>query len=67
MARPPKRKLEDAKFRCIDEDFIVPGKMEYVRHQTNLPGGGTHTEWVQGQARANCPNDFTHRIELVEE
>jgi hypothetical protein len=22
--------MEDATFRCLDEDFLFPGKMEYV-------------------------------------
>ena len=30
MAR--ERKMVDATFRCIDEDFLFPGKMEYVGH-----------------------------------
>ena len=66
MAREPRRKMEDATFRCIDEDFLFPGKMEYVGHDAGEeePGG---IRWEQGQSRANCPNDPTHRIELVEE
>jgi hypothetical protein len=68
MARPKKRKKVEKTFRCLDEyGFLFTGKMEYVGHEVNLPGGGTHIEWVQGQSRANCPRDFTHRIELVEE
>jgi hypothetical protein len=67
MAREPRRKMEDATFRCIDEDFLFQGKMEYVGHEVEESGGIRKIEWVQGQARANCPNDPTHRIELVEE
>jgi hypothetical protein len=67
MAREPLRKEVDATFRCLDEDFRFPGKIEYVGHEVQLPGGGTRIEWVQGQARANCPNNPLHRIELVEE
>jgi hypothetical protein len=59
--------MEDATFQCIDEGFLFPGKMEYVGHEVEEPGGIRKIEWVQGQARANCPNDPTHRIELVEE
>src|SRR5215216_497564 len=33
MAREPERKLVDRTFRCIDEDFLFPGKMEYVGHE----------------------------------
>jgi hypothetical protein len=68
MAREPRRKMEYATFRCLDEDgFLFPGKMEYLGHEVEEPGGTRKIEWVQGQARANCPHDPTHRIELVEE
>ena len=59
--------MEDATFRCIDEDFLFPGKMQYVGHEVEEPGGIGKIKWVQGQASANCPNDPFHRIELVEE
>jgi hypothetical protein len=67
MAREPERKLVDRTFRCIDEDFLFPGKMEYVGHEINVPGGGTRIEWRPNQSRANCPHDPFHSIELVEE
>jgi hypothetical protein len=67
MAREPERKLVDRTFRCIDEDFLFPGKMEYVGHEIKEPGGDTRIEWRQNQARANCPRDPFHHIELVEE
>src|SRR5215218_1512211 len=55
MAREPERKLVDRTFRCIDEDFLFPGKMEYVGHEIIVPGGGTRIEWRPNQSRANCP------------
>jgi len=68
MARPPKREMRDATFRCLDEDFLFPGKMEYVGHDAGEEEGYSQgIRWEQGQARANCPHDPTHRIELVEE
>src|SRR5215218_3794572 len=67
MAREPERKLVDRTFRCIDEDFLFPGKMEYVGHEIIVPGGGTRIEWRPNQSRANCPHEPTHSIELVEE
>jgi hypothetical protein len=67
MAREPERKLVDATFRCLDEEgFLFTGKMEYVGHEVKEPGG-TRIEWRQNHARANCPNDPFHHIELVEE
>src|SRR5215210_6113251 len=67
LAREPERKLVDRTFRCIDEDFLFPGKMEYVGHEIIVPGGGTRIEWRPNQSRANCPHEPTHSIELVEE
>jgi hypothetical protein len=67
MAREPERKLEDRTFRCLDEDFLFTGKMEYVGHEIQVPGGGTRIEWRPNQSRANCPHDPFHSIELVEE
>ena len=68
MAREPERKLVDATFRCLDEEgFLFTGKMEYVGHEIKVPGGGTRIEWRPNQSRANCPNEPTHSIELVEE
>ena len=67
MARPPKRKTEDATFRCLDEDgFLFPGKMEYVGKDAGEEEGHRVIEWVPGLVRASCPHDPTHRIELVE-
>src|SRR5215212_10591785 len=66
MAREPERKLEDRTFRCLEEDFLFTGKMEYVGHEIQVPGGGTRIEWRPNQSRANCPNEPTHSIELVE-
>ena len=69
MARPPKRKMDDATFRCLDEDgFLSTAKMEYLGHDVEEPGGSQVTKWVPGKARGvTCPNAHTHRIELVEE
>jgi hypothetical protein len=67
MAREPERKLVDRTFRCIDENFLFPGKMEYVGHEIIVPGGDTRIEWRPNQSRANCPHEPTHSIELVEE
>jgi hypothetical protein len=48
MARKRLSKEVDRTFRCLDEDFLFPGKMEYVRHQVEVPGGGYQfTEWKQ--------------------
>jgi hypothetical protein len=68
MARPPKPKLVDATFRCLDEeDFTFPGKMEYLGHDAGEEPDGTRIiRWVQNQSRANCPHDETHSFELVE-
>jgi hypothetical protein len=65
MARGPWRKLKPVTVRCINEDFHFIGEMEYVGHEVEKPGGGI--KWVQGKARAHCPNSPFHRIELVEE
>jgi hypothetical protein len=68
MAREPLRKEVDKTFRCLDEDgFLFTGKLEYVGHEVEEPGGTRNIEWRQGQYRANCPHDPTHRHELVEE
>jgi hypothetical protein len=68
MARPPKRKTDDATFRCLDEDgFLFTAKMEYVGHDAGEEEGPQVIEWVPGQASVTCPHDPTHRIELVEE
>jgi hypothetical protein len=61
------REEVDARFRCLEEDFCFDGKMEYVRHRVEVPGGYGCTEWKQGQAGANCPHAPFHRIELAEE
>jgi hypothetical protein len=70
MAREPLRKDVDRMFRCLDEeDFLFPGKMEYVRHRVEVPGGGYQfTEWMPNRPwGVNCPHNPFHRIELVEE
>jgi hypothetical protein len=73
MAREPERKteMEERTIRCLDEDgriFTVTAAVEYVRHEINLPGGGSEfTDWKEGKARAECPNSPFHRIEPVEE
>jgi hypothetical protein len=69
MAREPLRKEVDRMFRCIEEDFRFPGKVEYVRQRVEVPGGYQYTEWkLNRPLDVNCPNDpFRHRIELVEE
>jgi hypothetical protein len=70
MASEPLRKEVDRMFRCIEEDFLFPGKMEYVRQQVEVPGGGyEYTEWVENRPLdVNCPHDpFGHHIELLEE
>jgi hypothetical protein len=65
MVRPPRRKLVDATFWCLEEDdFTFPGKMEYVGLEVEEPGGGIR--WEQGQDRASCPHDPLHRFKLVE-
>jgi hypothetical protein len=63
------RKTVDRTFRCLDEDgFLFTGKMEYVGHDAGEEEGYAQgIRWEQGQSRANCPHDPTHRIELVEE
>jgi len=67
MARPPKRKTEDATFRCLDENFLFTAKMEYVAKDAGEEEGHRVIEWVPGLTKASCPHDPTHHIELVEE
>jgi hypothetical protein len=66
MARPPKRKMVDRTFRCLDEDFLFTAKMEYLGHSAGA--GSPVVKWVENRAwGVTCPNEPTHRIELVEE
>ena len=69
MAREPLRKEVDRMFRCLDEDgFLFPGKVEYLGHDSGEEVGHQDTHWVLGKIEnVACPNDPTHRIELVEE
>ena len=41
MAREPERKLVDRTFRCIDEDFLFPGRPNQSR--ANCPHEPTHS------------------------
>jgi hypothetical protein len=65
MAR--RSKWVDVTVRCLDEGFLFTGKRKDLGHEVNLPGGGTHIEWVKGTVYANCPNDPLHSVEPVEE
>jgi hypothetical protein len=69
MARPLKQKMEDATFRCLDEDgFRFTAKMEYRGYDAGEEAGSQVIKWVPGKARGvTCPNNPTHSIELVEE
>ena len=69
MTREPLRKEEAATFRCVVEDFTFPGKRVYVSHAAGEEPGAaeTHIGWAEVEPEAQCPHDYTHRIELVEE
>jgi hypothetical protein len=70
MAGQPLRKEVGRWFRCIEEDFSFPGKVEYVRQEVKVPGGGyEYTEWkLNRDLDVHCPHDpFGHHIELVDE
>ena len=68
MAREPLGEEVDKTFRCLDEVFLFPGKMEYVRHRVEVPGGYQYTELKPNRPWGiHCPNDPFHRIELVKE
>jgi hypothetical protein len=68
MANEPLRKEVDRMFRCLEEeDVIFPGKVEYVKHWSKVPGGGyQYGDWVENKPLdVYCPNNPFHRIEPV--
>jgi hypothetical protein len=70
MAGESLRKEVDRWFRCIEEDFRFPAKVEYKRQRVEVPGGGyQYTEWkLNRPLDVYCPHDpFRHHIELVED
>jgi hypothetical protein len=69
MAGEPLSKEVDRWFRCIEEDFVFPGKMEYVRQRVAVPGGGyQYTEWKENRPLdVFCPHDPLHHIAPAEE
>jgi hypothetical protein len=69
MANEPLRKEVDRMFRCLEEEAVLfPGKMEYVKHWSKVPGGYEYSEWVESKPLdVYCPNNPFHRIGPVEE
>ena len=70
MANEPLRKEEVKWFRCLEEeDVIFPGKVEYVKHWSRVPGGGyEYSDWVEGKPLdVHCPNNRLHRVWPMEE
>jgi hypothetical protein len=69
MAGRQPRKEEVRRFRCLNEDFIFPAKIELVGLDAGKEVGYSQgvVRWVEEQSVVECPHDPFHRVEPVKE